>query len=221
MALPVITRGVCETCAVTDEQVLTKNHGDMMCASCIALENAAQARTDDAKRMLAETRKIDAAIEVKMDVFTATTMAAKEVKAAIDNNDEIPADRKDYAMAEESLRRFKHLQEVILGQRQELIAKENELRAWQTQVQEFAGKLHTAEKEKYKNFDVSYVPAKPVKPVKVSSTPSKKFVKAELGPACTKYNVPAHGVQMMAVQRNMTAMDAAKELRAIMDGGKK
>ena len=216
-----IHKGTCEVCDAEKVDVY-RMHGNIdMCETCKAAEEAITARHSEAINLISESKRIDNAIQIKADVFTAATVAAPELRAAIDNNLEIPANMKDFAFAQACMERFKALQQVIFEQRQALLEKETELRVWQANVQTAAGKLREEYKAQFKAVDIAYQPAAPKAAKKVrTSTPVKtgkvKFNRHALDAAALKYDLPANGIQSLVVQRNISIEDAAKQLAELM-----
>jgi hypothetical protein len=178
---------------------------------------AVQTRATETTSILEAARQIDNSVEIKTDLFNAATVAAIELKAAIDNDDSIPADQKMYAYAKTCMERMQHMKRVIFEQREELIKNESIARMWLVQTQETAGKLRTEQREHFKNLDVSYQPVKvkQIKP-KAASVPKKKMNLAEIKEAAAKYDLPAAAIQSMVVSRNMSPADAAIELAKLM-----
>lgn len=213
MALQTVLKGECECCDKVDVTVYVTTGNIRMCSDCKEKQDAAVQQAASVNTMIVASRSIDANIQIKTDIFQAATVAAVELKGAIDADEAIPADQKNYIMAQESLKRYQNLQKVIFEERQALLVKENELRMWQTQVQNFAGKLRAEQKEQFRNFDINYQPQTPksVKPAKAKSV--KVTAKAaDIIEAAAKYNVPSSAVAMVANARNLTAEGAAKYL---------
>lgn len=209
-------KGDCETCAATDVD-LTLMHGNMlMCAACVVEENKA---TKNATQVVIESRTRDAAIELKQDLFNAGTVSFVELQAAIENNAEIPAERKQFAIMTEVAERIKKLDSVIFAEESALLTKKNERHALLVNAQNVAARLHEKEREQFKQYDVNYKPqvVKSVKP-KAVKAPTKKFDKAALYAACKKYNVEAFAsqVQGIVVSQNKSYDDAAKHMAELM-----
>lgn len=209
--VPKVTKGDCECCDSTAVDV-TLQHGNMwMCAACSEKEKVAT-------KLIEESKIIDSSIVVKADIYNAKTVAAIELRGAIQADSTIPDDQKEYAYAKACFERFQRIQKVIFDKRQELLDNENELRMWQVNVQTTAGKLRSEYREQFKMLDVSYQPvsitkkSKSVKPVKSG----KSFDKAALFAAAKKYDVPAAGVQSIILSRNMSAEDAAVTLAKLL-----
>lgn len=213
-------RGTCEVCDTENVDLYSMYGNILMCANCKAQDEAVTARQANVIDMIESSNKIDASIQLKSDLFNASTIAAVELRAAIEQNEEVPAAQKDYVYAQECLKRFKHLQQVIFDERKALLEKENEMRMWQGNVQTAAGKLREELKAQFKEVDVTYQPTPvTVKKVKAAATskPSKKaFDKNALAEAAKKYDVPQLGIQSMVVSRNMSYEDAGRELAKIM-----
>jgi len=214
-------KGDCECCDKV-EVIVTESHGIKMCNDCRHANDEAAIRATSANSMVRESRESLETIQIKPDVFNATTRTAVDVMNAIIADSAIPTNQKNYAMAQESLNNYLHYKKVIFEKREafakEMSELENAQRAWQVQVHTFAAKVEGAEKEKFRNFDVQYQP-KPVKAAKVAkspTTPAKKYNKVELFDAAKKYGVPMAGVQMIATQFNLNAEDAAKKLAVSM-----
>jgi hypothetical protein len=207
--------GDCEVCDATNIVVIIAHGNILMCESCKTNDDALTTKNKEIKQIVQSSNQVDESIQIKTDLFNAGTVAAIELRGAIDADDTIPADQKDYAYAKLCLIRFQHFQKVVFEQRQELLARENEMRAWQVQTQTAAGKLRSEYRDQFRSVDVSYQPAvvKVVKPASsTGKTGKKKFNKQELFDAAKKFNVPADGVRMVMVSRNMTASTAAEFL---------
>jgi len=214
----------CEVCEAVNVPVYRMPGNIEMCESCKASEEAATQRSVEAINLITESKKIDSLIELKSDVFNAATVSAPELRAAIENNQDIPANMKDFEFAKQCFERFKHMQQVIFQQRVELQEKEAEMRVWQANVQTAAGKLREEYKAQFKAIDIAYQPQTPtIKKIKSAATSgkgnkpgTKTFNKKACDEAAAKYGVPAFGVQSMAVSRNLSYEDAAKELKSLM-----
>ena len=215
--------GDCEVCINVNLKTTCTYGNIWMCDECIEKERKlteenmkpenVQARVN---ATLHAAAKIDESVVVKTDLFNAATVASVELKAAIENDENIPADQKQYVYANACLERFQKFQKTVFDQRQELLENENKMRMWQTQVQQAASTLRGELREKFKQFDVNYQPAPP-KTVKPASprTSKKKFSREELNAAIKKYNLDgshATAVQMLVTAKNWTVENAAKDL---------
>lgn len=209
-------KGDCEACERVDMKLTLVTPGNiLMCEFCLAINAEAVERNKHAVQVIEDSRKKDAQIELKQDLFNAGTTSFVELQAAIVANSEIPAERKNYAIMEEVAARIELLNTAIFADEAALLAKKNERHALLVNAQNVAAKLHEKEREKFKQYDVNYKPQAPksTKPKAiVQKKPAKAFSMSELKAAAAKYNVPLARVQQIAVARNISAEDAAKEL---------
>ena len=182
-------KGDCEVCNAVAVEVWMEHGNILMCKDCREKEHAAVSQEKTATRMIEESRVIDSSIKLKTDVFLAHTVAAVELRGAIEADESIAADQKEYVYATECMTRFKHLQQVIFEKRQELNEQENGLRMWQVNVQTAAGKLRSDLRAQFKELDINYQPAPPTKKVHTQKPvkPGKRFDKAALFEAAKKY----------------------------------
>lgn len=208
-------------CEIKDEhknvEVFLETGNIWMCEVCRDEEERLTKRNAESRAVIEEARKLDATIELKQDVFNAGTIPIMELQAAIEQNTEIPADKKLYALVAEMSLRIDKLTEVIFVDEAALKVKRDERAAWIVNIQNFQAKLRTEEREKFKQYDVNYKPQTPksIKP-KAVKAPSKTFNKAALYDAAKKYDVPALQVQSIIVSRGMSADDAAKYLAELL-----
>lgn len=219
MAVNQTKMGECEVCPKTDLKITCTYGNIWMCDECIEKERKlteenmkpenVQARVN---ATLHQSSKIDESIQVKTDLFNAATVASVELKAAIDNDENIPADQKQYVYANACLERFQKFQKTVFDQRQELLETENKMRMWQMQVQQAASSLRAELREKFKQFDVNYQPAPPKTVKPASPKTGKKFQKEDVRKFAAQFKVPEAAVQMLVVARNMTPEAAAKHL---------
>lgn len=213
------TKGDCDCCTATNVELTSMHHGMMMCPDCVTKEQDAITRTKGAIQIVESARKNDSTIELKQDLFNAGTVSFVELSAAIENNAEIPADRKQFAIMTEVAERIKRLDAVIFADEAALLSKKNERHALLINAQNVAARLHEKEREQFKQYDVNYKPVVPksVKPKAVKSpSTSKKFDKTALYEAAKKYGVPAPQVQSIVTAQHMTYEDAAKHLAGLM-----
>lgn len=217
----------CEVCGNMADKVFHQHHNIWMCENCVKIETEAIARDARAKALIEESRKVDSNITLKQDVFLAKTVPFVELKAAIDNNLDIPADQKDYALFTECANRRKKLQEVIFHKRAELTELETEERMWLVNAQNVAGRVRAEfrNKPEFAHLYIAYEP-KPItkkqKTTAAKGAPSKKVGftskdKAELYEAAKKYGVPAPAVQNLKLSRKDKSYDdVAKEMATMM-----
>jgi len=190
----------------------------MMCSDCLAKQNAAITTIETAV-------KIDQSVQIKTDLFNAATVAAVELRGAVQADASISDDDKNFRYAEMCLERFNHMQSVIFQTRTEatelmerLNKQENEARMWQTQVQTTAATLRQELRDKFKAMDVTYSPVsvKTPKP-KAVKAPSKNTAsqRQAIHDAAKKYNVSAPLLSMMLLNhKSMSPDEAAKKMLA-------
>ncbi len=210
-------KGDCEVCDKPGVDVWPTPGNIDMCADCKAEDDAIRSKASTVGNIIEHSVKVDTSIEVKSDLFNAATVAAVELKAAIENDESIPADQKEFKYAQMCYDRFLHFQKVAFEKHQEYIAVENEKRAWQVQTQTIAGKLRSEYRDHFKNLNVNYAPTpvKAIKEVAKTRKPKTAAKVSESREAAAKYKVDSTLVHMMVTKRNMSAEDAAKELSLI------
>jgi len=209
--------GDCETCARVNLPITLEHHNMWMCQVCVDDEKRAiTTKIGEANALLEHARNVDEKVQMKPDMFMAKTVALPELRAAIEHDENIPADRKDSVYAQTCKERYLHFKDVVFKQRQELLEQEQEMRMWQVNMQEAASKLKKEEQDKYREFTINYQPT-PAKKSKVSE-PSGKTKKAsdykrsELAEASKKYGFDVSAIRVIMLQKNMTAENAAKYL---------
>lgn len=204
-------KGDCEVCSRPDglDTTLTLMHGNIwMCQTC--REDEQKTVNTNAQNVVTYSRKIDAVIQLKPDVFVSEAVSFIQLQSAIDANADIPTSQKSYALLTEVDARMKILNAAIFEKKAELVAVENERNALLHNAQQVAAKLRESERAKFKQYDVNYQPKPASKPKPVSAG-KKTFSKTELFDACKKYpGLDASLVRTVIVSRNMSAVDAAK-----------
>jgi len=214
--------GECEAALADSKCVNTVSkirlrYGNMwMCDECWNKEEAVAERAKESTSILIVAKQIDSAIELKSDVYNAATVAAVEIKAAIEHDNSIPADQKGYAYTKACAERLAHMKKVMFEKREELIKDETIARMWLTEVQDSAAKLQAEHRAHFRNLDVNYKPVV-VKPAKQTKGQSNKPLKmSELKELATKYGIAAAAIQSVAVSRGLSIQDAAVELATAM-----
>ena len=175
--------------------------------------------------VLQMSRDIDNSIRVSSDLFNAGTVPIMELKAAIDADTNIPADKKTYKLAEELLIRFNQHKKAIFDMQEKIVAEHTSQKDIQVYLNNLASKLQTEEREKLKIADINYKPevVKEVKP-RVVKPKAEKFTNAEVKAACAQFGVDEFMVRMTmtaqqcslleAVHRVVTAKAAATKVGA-------
>jgi hypothetical protein len=211
--------GDCEVCDTPQVEVFEMQGHIMMCLDCRAAEMLVIEQSTVGEKVIQQMRTVDNTIELKQDVFNASTVAITELKGAIWADDSIESNRKQYVYTKACADHFEKMQKTVFDKRQELTTAENEMRAWQVAAQSAAGALTATEREHFKKININYQPVvKSVKPKAVK--PSKSYKSNEYKEAAAKYNVDATAIRMIALQRNLSAEDAAKAFVEIMSARK-
>lgn len=213
----------CECCPSKDIN-LTIVMGMWMCPVCAEKEKQLQIDNNAPDKIQArlnesiiQSRKIDNSIVLSTDIFNAKTVAIIELKSIIDSDENIT--NKQYALAEELTRRYKHFEKVIFDARTSINEAGNEQRAIQTYLNTLANSLRVEEREKLKLQDLSYQPLTPksVKSPKGDRKPRTSKVDIDkLRNLSAQYNVPMDAIQMLVLRKGMTLEDAAKHMHSIM-----
>ena len=227
-----VKTGDCEASHFDGEGVATKvtlSQGNIwLCNACLTEENKTLEMNKHALTSVEASRKIDAQIELKADVFNAATVPFIELQASILADDSIPADRKNAALIEECDKRIKHLTEVIFAEEAALMEKRNLRNALHVNAREVMTRLQAADQEKYRQFAVNYKPTAAVKPRKVvtagtttpknrtPTTPATKFNKRDVQYFAAVHGVSPIQVQKVVVSKGMSPEDAAKYVAEIM-----
>jgi|SRR5882724_10403002 len=163
------------------------------------------------KNLIEESRKIDQSITLRQHIFNAKTVAIIELFKAVDLDETIELSNKQFRKAQLLHERFIHLRESLFKKKEEIIEEENELRAYQTHLNDLANKLHESERAVLKIENINYDPAAPkeVKPTPVKQSKAK-YSKSDINDAANKWNLPALVIQMTCVARNMLPDEAGR-----------
>lgn len=234
----------CEVCpAQVPDTDIKKFHTMLMCPTCYEQEKkltdelndpaAVQARLDESRqrteaesvwnKTLAKSKEVDQSIEVRTDLFNAETVAIIEIKAAIDNDENIPADKKQFVYTKTIEERIQHYEKVVFELGAEMVKRQNELRSAVTMFNNEVIKLRKEEQDQFKLKSINYNPPTLKKPAatKPKSVPSKKFDKSGIRTAAAviqqfidENKIPIGMVmteaivQAACVNKNMTADQA-------------
>jgi len=197
-------------------------HGNMwLCETCKDREIRAMEQSAEMKRIVESSRKQDESIKVIPEIILAKSVALPQLQAAIQADDSIPADQKDYAYVKAIEARVIHFQSVVSAQMKSLNEAQNELRMWQTNGQTAAGKLREELRAQFKSLDVNYIPPKQPKIKKAASSPKasgkKSFDRAACNEAAAKWKVPAAQVQGIYYSKaEYSYDDAAQHLARLL-----
>lgn len=235
---------VCEVCPNSVASWTIHTIGRMkMCCSCYSNEMKLQAenntpekqqqRVDTANEVmqnslelnaLATSRQIDSSITVRTDLFNAATTSIIDLKKIIDDSPEIQ--NKQYALAEELMRRFEHFKDVIFEANQTVVEASNNQRAIQVYLNQLSNQLRAEEREKLKIQDIDYKPRE-VKVSKPKAIRTKKvaFNKVDIRNAAAALTqelgkpIPEYMLQMIVTSRQVTVEEAANILRKSLKEG--
>jgi len=219
-------------CEIKDEHVnieIFLTDGDIwMCKECkIEQDKELAQRKAESKTILEEVKKKSGMIEMKQDLFNAGTVSFIDIQAAIENNDDIPADKKLNALVHECADLIAKLNSAIFMDEATLVQKKNARNALTVNAQNLIArfteadraKLQESEREKFKQFDISYKPkaVKSVKP-KVTRTSRPRFSKVELYAAANKYKVEASDIRsLMLSHSDWTYEQAGKYMAELLN----
>jgi hypothetical protein len=168
----------------------------------------AQSRVDTLNATIREAKVIDESIKLDTDRFNAATISIAEIKAAIDSDESISSDKKDYKLAEVMIERFNHYKAVYFEAQQKAVEAGTHQKAIQVYLNNLANKLRSEEREKLKLQDINYKP-NPVAPgksaVKTIKDPTKKkYTQKQIMDAAKKANAPLSVIQALVIAQNMS-----------------
>lgn len=158
--------------------------------------------------VLRQTRAVDAAIQVRTDIFNNETIALDEIKKAIYADDTIT--NKPFALASEVHARYIKYKNVIFEHQQIINDEMNKQRAAQVYLNNLANTLRTEEREKLKISDINYKPRNVALPVNKKTI---KLVKTridakELRAAAADLGIPEFTLKMIIIQKHLTVKEA-------------
>lgn len=212
-----------------EELELTIADGNiLMCHDCynheneLQIENQSEVKVTERKEFTSDVHSIalnasrimDAAIQVRTDLFNAEVTAIVDLKNIIDNDESIT--NKHYELASQLKDRFEHFQSVIFDKQKEIIESSNSQRAIQVYLNELANKLRSEEREKLKISDINYKPNDITKVLKVPKIKVNKprLDKDELNKAAKELGIPVFTLQSFIVAKNISIEVAANMIRA-------
>lgn len=222
--------GDCESCNKTNIPIRPLHSKAMwFCDECYNIEIDAQVnkvKADIAKRtdnpvntIIAQTRSLDASIQVRTDLFNAATTSIVTLKAAIDTDESI--ENKPFELALQLKDRFNHFKQVVFEMNQKIVEAGNEQKAIQVYLNQLANTLRVEEREKLKIQDINYKPGtvKIEKPKAVKSS-ARKIDKVELRKYAAELGVSEFTLQMVVVSKGLTVEAAANILRRSINESK-
>lgn len=225
----------CEACG--NKAPVEIRYGNMlMCATCWSKEmelknspiTAGSPITNEKAynmqtQMLEEAKRIDHAIEVRSDIFNATTTSIMDIKKLIDENPEIT--NKPFTLAEQLLDRLTHFRKVGFELSEQLVENNNQQRAIQQYLNTLSNQLRAEEREKIKLKDINYNPSaiKPRAPKSISTTgttPKKKLDKSLVKKYATELGISEFMLHTVAIGKGGDVEAAYKTIKASIEAAK-
>jgi hypothetical protein len=218
--------GTCEVCDKPELVLYVTQGGILMCQPCIDDEKEKLAKYVQMNNVVQTFKQVDQTIHVAQDIYNAKTIPMIQLRAAIEQDENIPVGQKDFVFAQKCEEHMIHLKEILKKQRQEVEENENELRAWGTNQQVAIGKLRLELRGQFTARNIDYAPSKPKitkssTKEKAPKSASKKVTAAQAREAAEKYGVNHVLVLMTAQGSNISAEDAAISVYKKLEGKKK
>jgi hypothetical protein len=219
------TIGDCEACDAVNVEVYRTRYNLTICTVCRDKEVEAETRSKHAEQMVKEFRAVDSAITVKADIHLAKSVPIVELRAAIFNDPQYTTDeQREEAFCRECQAHVLHLKPIVAESRQFTLDKEAEMRTWQVNGQESAGRLRAELRAKYHELNVNYVPTAPAKKQKTTKVKSfmpsteSKWNRTEFYAVLAKYGVKAHSIMIRQnmLKKNISAEQAAREYASML-----
>lgn len=226
----IVRVGNCEGCDKQDVNIKELHSAKMwFCVDCYDKEIQAQiemfkdkAKSDSSypnmsndstvNKVLRMSQAIDADIQVKTDIFNASTIAINTLKDSIEADETIV--NKPFALATQLMERFTHFKNVVFELNQQIIVAGNEQKAIQIYLNQLANTLKAEERAKLKIADINYKPTAPKLPIgKPIKTAKPKLDKVELRKFAAELNVSEFTLQMVVVSKGISVSEAAVILR--------
>lgn len=214
----------CDYCNNTNDLKTVGN--DTVCPDCLTKGVSVKMEEPliNINEVLVKTRAVDASIQIRTDLFNAETVSIVDIKKAIDSDESIT--NKPYALAVALQERYTKYKQVIFELNEQVMAESNKQRAIQVYLNNLANQLRADEREKLKINDINYQ-VSPVSNRKVSiaadrvtKAPKKKLDKVEVRKFAALLGIPEFTLQMICVQKNLSAEDGYNMLKKSIDEAK-
>lgn len=205
-------KATCEACPAIGPVNIMKLHNGRVMAVCQKCEDESKKIiADRLKETLDKREQIDATVEYNTDFFNLESVSINELKTAIFDSD---AANKPYMFAEQLMERFNTYKQKLFNLSAEIAEANNRQRAVQVELNQISNLITAEEREKLRIKDINYKP-QPIKSTKPKaiSGPKKKFNKAELKDVSEQFKIPEFLLQQYCIQRNITALEAAKLIK--------
>lgn len=215
-----IAVGECEACNAQGDLFQAPGSSYHLCVVHYQAEIEAIASSKVINKVVAESLKKVENTTLKADIYNAGTTSFIALHAAIQQDDTIPADKKNEVLVQTVEKYITQFNQAIFDLNEQKVAKENERAGWRQATVDFIATLRETEREKYKKFNVTYQPAVVTKKaIKGETTRKPRANKgsvtanmAESKRVAEKYGLPYLGVHSLVVSRNISYEDAAIEL---------
>lgn len=194
-------------------------HAAFIKARAIESENALN-------KVLAEAKEKDLKVQLRTDMFNANTEAIKELKTAIDNDENIK--NKPFELGKILKERFDHFQAVVFAENDIIKAAEKKIeeavntqKAIQIYMNTLANQLREEERAILRIENISYKPEppKPGRAKKIETKPSTKTTQADLKKYAKEIGAPTYILQQVIVSKGMDVKTAAEYLKKSMNKG--
>ena len=156
-------------------------------------------------------------------MFNAKTPAIIELESAIQADDSIPANQKNFKLIEVLIEQFNIQKKAIFEHREQIMETQMKLEKAQTEqkvihehMNRLASTLQASERAKLKLEDLNYKPEAPksIKP-KVAKADKPKAIKisiAEVTALCNSVGISAAQVQSIIIGKQCTLLEAVSEV---------
>jgi len=215
-----IAVGECEACNAVGDLFQAPGSSFHLCVVHYQAEVEAINSSKVINGVVAQSLKKIENTQLKADIYNAGTTSFIELYSAIQNDESIPANKKNEVLVQTAEKYINGFSQAIFDLNEQKVAKENERAGWRQATVDFISKLREEEREKYKKFNVSYQPAVVTKKAIKSSTPRVKKVTttnlAEAKRMAEKYGLPYIGIQSLVVSKNISYEEAAILLCGMM-----
>lgn len=175
---------------------------------------------------LQQIQQVDNSIQIVSDIFNAQTASILELKQVIVEDASVPADKKDFRLAQELGTRIAHLQKTIFEENVKQVERANAQRALQTYLNNMQSVLRAEERAELQLQNINYKPA-PVKVSKPKTVSNKKYDTSGIKNAAIRLeehiakmnHAPVPSVEAMVrmscVSKNLTPDEALEVLKAL------
>ena len=215
----------CEDC---DERSATVfMFGKKLCAGCMDARFKAnqEPKSPTAPNipnnpLIAAAQKIDESVQVRTDLFNAETIAIADLKKAIDEDSSIPADKKQFILAQTLTTRVNGYKQAIFDLNQQVADESTKQRAVQQYLNTLAANLREEERAKIRAQDMTYQPKTAIQrgPIKANKVnviaKAMRITQTDLEKAAKESGIPAATIKMFCVAKGIGVDVAVMQLKA-------